>query len=406
MESWKLAWRNLWRNRRRTIITVSGVSANMAFLILLLCFNEGVFIGALNNVLRVTVGDAQIHAAQYRTEKSFYDVVPNAAGIVKKAEAMGYNGAPRSFGFGLAAAGKKSSGAAFWGVVPELEKKAFDLPQKIKEGKYLDSNTPMGAVLGTRLAKNLQVGVGDELVVLVQAADGSMGNELLKVVGIFRPVGEAIDRTAVMIRSEDFATIFSAENMVHEIAFTAQNDQPLTKTIADLETIKGETELVSWKDLLAAFAEMLVMSDKFMAVFAFIFALVAGLGVMNTMLMATHDRVKEFGVLKALGASSKRILGNITQEAIILSFISCVVGVSIGVAATLYLEKYGLDLRAYGGESVNFSGVSIDMVYYAKLVTKHVVLSVVMMLIICPLSALYPAFKAARLDPVTAMNHV
>jgi len=378
----------------------------MAFLILLLCFNEGVFIGALNNVLRVTVGDAQIHAAQYRTEKSFYDVVPNAAGIVKKAEAMGYNGAPRSFGFGLAAAGKKSSGAAFWGVVPELEKKAFDLPQKIKEGKYLDSNTPMGAVLGTRLAKNLQVGVGDELVVLVQAADGSMGNELLKVVGIFRPVGEAIDRTAVMIRSEDFATIFSAENMVHEIAFTAQNDQPLTKTIADLETIKGETELVSWKDLLAAFAEMLVMSDKFMAVFAFIFALVAGLGVMNTMLMATHDRVKEFGVLKALGASSKRILGNITQEAIILSFISCVVGVSIGVAATLYLEKYGLDLRAYGGESVNFSGVSIDMVYYAKLVTKHVVLSVVMMLIICPLSALYPAFKAARLDPVTAMNHV
>jgi len=151
---------------------------------------------------------------------------------------------------------------------------------------------------------------------------------------------------------------------------------------------------------------MLVMSDKFMAVFAFIFALVAGLGVMNTMLMATHDRVKEFGVLKALGASSKRILGNITQEAIILSFISCVVGVSIGVAATLYLEKYGLDLRAYGGESVNFSGVSIDMVYYAKLVTKHVVLSVVMMLIICPLSALYPAFKAARLDPVTAMNHV
>ena len=125
MESWKLAWRNLWRNRRRTIITVSGVSANMAFLILLLCFNEGVFIGALNNVLRVTVGDAQIHAAQYRTEKSFYDVVPNAAGIVKKAEAMGYNGAPRSFGFGLAAAGKKSSGAAFWGVVPELEKKAL-----------------------------------------------------------------------------------------------------------------------------------------------------------------------------------------------------------------------------------------------------------------------------------------
>ena len=124
------------------------------------------------------------------------------------------------------------------------------------------------------------------------------------------------------------------------------------------------------------------------------------------MLMATHDRVKEFGVLKALGASSGRILTGITQEAFILSAFSCIFGVLIGVAVTMYLEKYGLDLRAYAGDTINFSGVSLDSVYKAKLVFGHVRLSVSMMLLICPISALYPAFKAARLDPVVAMTHV
>lgn len=406
MESWKLAWRNLWRNRRRTMITIAGVTANIAVLIILMCFNEGIMENGLNNVLRVTIGDAQLHAPNYRKEKSFYDVVTNSKEIVKKAEALGYNAAPRSFGFGLAAAGKKSSGAAFWGVNPELERKSFDLPKKIEEGKYLDKDTEMGAVIGKKLAKKLKVGVGDEIVVLVQAADGSMGNELLKIVGIYKAVGEGIDRSAVMIRSQDFESLFAAEQMVHEIAFTTRKSQPLAKTIADLETIKGGNELLSWKQLLEAFAEMMTMGKKFMSAFAFIFALVAGLGVMNTMLMATHDRVKEFGVLKALGASSKRILTNITQEAIILSALSCVLGVIIGTAVTIYLEVYGLDLRAYAGDSINVSGVSLDSVYKAKLVFGHVQLAVVMMLVICPLSALYPAFKAARLDPVIAMNHV
>ncbi|MEE2901941.1 MAG: FtsX-like permease family protein [Myxococcota bacterium] len=406
MESWTLAWRNLWRNRRRTMITIAGVTANVAVLIVLLCFNEGVLENGLNNVLRVTIGDAQLHAPNYRREKSFYDTISKPNEIVKKATKLGYNAAPRSFGFGLAAAGKKSSGAAFWGVEPKLEKQAFDLPSKVEKGRYLDEKTEMGAVIGKKLAKKLKVDVGDEIVVLVQSADGSMGNELLKVVGIFKAVGENIDRSAVMIRSQDFASLFAAENMIHEIAFTTSKPQELTKTMADLETIKGSNELLSWKQLLEAFSEMMTMGKKFMGLFAFIFALVAGLGVMNTMLMATHDRVKEFGVLKALGASSGRILTGITQEAFILSAFSCIFGVLIGVAVTMYLEQYGLDLRAYAGDTINFSGVSLDSVYKAKLVFGHVRLSVFMMLIICPISALYPAFKAARLDPVVAMNHV
>jgi ABC-type lipoprotein release transport system permease subunit len=406
METWILAWRNLWRNRRRTMITLVAVAANTAVLIVLLSFNEGVMYNALNSITRVTVGDAQMHAPKYRSHRSFYNTIKNADSIVSQARKLGYKAAPRSFGFGLLAFGTKSAGAAFWGVDPAAEKATFDLPDKVTQGNYLNPSTAMGAVLGKRLAKTLQVEVGDEFVVLVQAADGSMGNDLLKVSGILKGVGDAIDRNAIFIRQEDFDALFVSSGMIHEIAFTTQNEQELKTVVDNIQSLAPKMEVQSWKEILSSFADMIDMSAQFAVFFGLIFALAAGLGVMNTMLMATHDRVREFGVLKALGASAKRILIGIACEAILLSAIASLAGAVIGALASIYLQEYGLDLSAYAADGIDFNGVVIDSVYRAKLYPRHLFIAISMMTIICPLASLYPAIKAARLDPVIAMHHV
>jgi len=161
----------------------------------------------------------------------------------------------------------------------------------------------------------------------------------------------------------------------------------------------------TWKGIVPGFADMVAMNDNISVIFGLIFALAAGLGVMNTMLMATYDRVREFGVLRALGASPMRILRGITAEALLLAVIACFIGAVLGSLGAFYLQEVGLDLSGIAGEGIQMSGTVMDTVMRAQFSVGNLVFAVVLMCAVCPLASLYPAIRAARLDPVIAMNH-
>lgn len=420
MNALKIAWRNIWRNGKRTGITVAAIALNTAILIASYALMQGMMVDMLDNATRLVAGDAQVHAEGYRLDRSMYKDIPYPKAVLEAARARDIQAAARSYGFGLVSSGPKSSGASFWGVDPEVEQKAFELAGEIFQGRYLDEQPSNQVVLGRKLARSLRAEVGSEIVAVVQAADGSLGNDLFTVSGILKTVGEEIDRGAAILHRADFERLFVSGGRVHEIALNAWGRME-PERVAEIagqahrqarEAHAGEADNVrpvvveTWRELMPQLANMVDIFDAAVFIFGMFFFLAAGLGVMNTMLMATYERVREFGVLKAIGATPWRIMRGVSLEAFVLGLVSTAIGVVVGAAAGLYFQAYGIDLRIFGTGNMTFSGIAFDPIWRAAISQKVIVLPVVTMWVMCVLASLYPAGKAARLDPARAMTHV
>jgi ABC-type lipoprotein release transport system permease subunit len=400
----RLAWRNLWRNGRRTAITLAMVATSTAVLLVMRALMQGLLQDAVRNATDLRVGEVQAHAPEWLADRSFYRALPDPDATLATARAAGVAAAPRSYGYGLAARGVKSAGALFWGVDPAAERDAFELARHVARGGFLGGPADGGVVLGRTLARSLDAGVGDEVVVVVQAADGSLGNELLTVRGVLEAVDEATDRSAALVHRADFDALFVGGGRVHEIAFNSRGRVPLEAVAALAAAAAPGQDVRTWRQLLPALSDMLAMMDAWLWIFGTIFFLAAGLGVMNTMLMATHERVHEFGLQKALGSSPWRIVRDVAAEALTLGVVGTAAGAAFGAAAAAWLRGHGIDTSALAG-GIQVAGVAFDPVWRAAPVgAADVVGPVVATWAVAVLAALYPASIAARLDPVVAMH--
>ncbi len=408
MKALRYAWRNIWRNPRRTWITVTAISLNVAVLIASYGLMDGMMKHMVSNVTNLVVGEVQIHAPKYLVDHSMYKNLEDPKTILQRLKSRGIRAVARSYGYGLVASGKKSAGALFWGVDPGAEKKSFDLADHVAYGHYLGSEPKKEMVVGRKLARSLNVGIGSEIVVVVQAADGSLGNDLFIVTGILKAAGDGIDRDAAIIHRKDFQELFVSGGRIHEIALNSRGALPLARLKEIAAKAAPHNDVKSWRQLMPALSDMVNFFDAGMWLFGMIFFLAAALGVMNTMLMSTFERIREFGILKALGTSPWRILGDVASEAFVLSLVSTIIGTVIGVALSFYFMKQGLDTSIFitGDAAVSVSGIAFDPVWRATLTLKTVLSPVLMMWFISLLASLYPAAIAARLDPVKAMTRV
>ena len=214
----KLAWRNIWRNKRRTWNTVVAVTLNTTVLILTASLLEGMVRQIVHNATQQVVGDAQVHARGYTAERSIYNAIEDPGAVLDAARRAGIGAAARSYGYGLLSLGSKSAGAMLWGVDPASEKRSFELATYLLTGRFLADRPGREIVLGRKLARSLHAEVGSEVVAVVQAADGSLGNELFVVQGILKAAGEAMDRSTAILHRKDFEELLVSEGRIHEIS--------------------------------------------------------------------------------------------------------------------------------------------------------------------------------------------
>ena len=403
MNSLQYGWRNLWRNTRRTGITLAAVCLSTAILMASYGLMDGLMQHAVSNATNLVVGEIQVHAQGYLADHSIYKALNKPDLILRAAKQKNVPATPRRYGYGLVAVGTKSAGARFWGVEPALERTTFDLAQHLQEGRFLSETTQRGVVLGQKLARSLQAQIGSEIVVVVQAADGSLGNDLYTVTGILKAAGDSIDRNAALIHAQDFVELFVSGDRIHEVALNSRGALPLEGLTALLSIAAPEEEIKSWRHLMPEVSDMVNLFDAFIWIFGLIFLLAAGMGVMNTMLMATYERIREFGILKALGATPWGIIRDVAAEALVLAALGTVLGTILGLAGSYYLQQVGLDLSIFAG-TYSVGGVAFDPIWRATISPKMVYIPVVLMLIIGLVASLYPAALAARLDPVKAIH--
>ena len=400
----KVSWRNLWRNSTRTNMTIAAVSLCVAILIIFQSLIVGLIGKAVYNTTNLVVGEVQIHATDYLDDRSIYKSLKNIENIRAIAKENNIGIVERSYGFGLISSGTKSSGTQFWGINPESELKYFDFANHIDEGNFLTKKSLNKVVLGKKLARSLAAEVGTELVVFVQGADGSLGNELFYVTGILENVADNIDRGAAIILKDDFDILFSTNKLIHEIAlnsrgkFEAEEIQKLMS--AKVTGVAVET----WKELMPTIAVMTEKMSVFMlTIFSLIFTIAASLGVMNTLIMSTYDRMKEFGIIRAIGATPWRIIRQVSLEAILLTIIASIIGTVVGLSIALYLQEYGIDIS--GGGNLAFGGIVFDPIWRASISIKTVFLPVVLMMLTSIVASIYPASIAARIKPVEAIHY-
>ena len=397
-----LAWRNVWRNRRRTAVTVAAMTFALLAMVLYSALVQGYIRGMERNILDLEMGEIQIAAQGYRKSPSLYRRIEQPDSIVEGLKKSGFSASSRVLGSGMIAAGDVSAGASFRGLDIALDAQVSDLHEHLAQGKWLESTRDHDVVLGGKLAKVLGVGVGDEVLALSQAADGSMANDLFYVRGVLKNIADSVDRSGVYMTQAAFREFFVLPVGAHQILVRVPDSVLLADAVEATRRVAPKDDVKTWKELAPTLSSMMdSMQGAMFAMFLIIYMAI-GIVMLNAMLMAVFERIREIGILKALGESPQRVLGMIFLESGIQVAISLVFGLGLSLPCLWYLSEIGIDLTRFGESSI--AGVAWDPIWKAQVEMTTFTGPVVTMVVIVALAVVYPAVKAARIRPVTAMR--
>ncbi len=406
----RIGWRNLWRHKRRTLITAAGMSVAMGMVLAVACLQDGMWDLMSDVLVRQTLGHAQVTHPEWPARQLMYDTVP--ASTVEAIEGLeGVVGtAPTMAAFGLAASDVTSTGARYIGVDPARHAAVTDLSTRIKEGRFIGDAPANEAVIGVGMAKELEIGVGDELVVLGQAADGSMANELYTVVGTYSTGQAAMDKAGAYLHLADMQRLLALEDQVHQILVVGldmEASDALVAAVTDVVPNGGTTLVRSWQEADPNTAKMMAMRNVGTLLMLFIIFSVAGLAVLNTMLMSVFERTAELGVLRAIGLSRGKMVLLILVESVLMVAVATVGGLVLGGFLDWLLIEYGLPYTIEGSEEgLTMMGITFPTVLKGTLRLDPFIWTISFVFFVAIAAAIWPALRAAFMRPVEAMREM
>lgn len=403
MRIWRTAWRSVWRNKRRSAATIAAMTLALVVLVLYSGLVEGYLRGMERNIVDVQIGDVQLHAEGFLESPSKYTLIEDPATVLAALDEAGFPASARVMAGGLAGTEQTSAGVSLIGLDVERDARTGRLDEAVGRGEWLDPTDPQGVVLGRGLARTLGVSPGDELVLISQAMDGAAADGLYHVRGVLQAVADGTDRSAVFMTDGAFRELFYLETGAHEIIVRRPEGADVATVAAQIRRMAPDLDVRSWRELMPTVAQML---DSTRQLVYFIFAIVylaVAIVILNAMLMAVFERIREFGVLKAIGSGPGRVLGLILGESVIQIGIATLLGLGISAPLMGYLTSQGINLGGLAGMSV--AGVAMEPIWYGVYSTSTVAGPVVMLIVMALLAALYPAFKAALIKPVEAMRY-
>ena len=407
----KMAWRNIWRNPRRTILTISAVAFASTLLVFMLSFQLGSYGTMINASVRIHTGHLQVQAKGYQDTKNVRLVVPDPVsigGILDEVpEVDDYTF--RANAFSLASSKDRTYGIMVIGIDPMKEARVSTLKKLVRQGDFLSEGDTNQALVGELLAKNLQVGLGDELTILGQGRDGSIAATVVRVKGVYKSGIDEFDRSSIHIPLKIFQDVYSMGGAVHEVV-------AIGLSLKDVSVMKKATQValrkldqkyplvaLDWDEIMPGLLQAIKMDLVSGIIFWFILIVVVAFSILNTFLMAIFERTREFGVLMAIGTAPRRLTKLLLIESTVITMIGIGIGIIAGCLLTWYFQVHGLDL---GGTSELMSQYGISGRMYPQLSLITALSGPGAVLIITFLTALYPAFKVRRLHPVEAMRAV
>lgn len=389
-----MAIRNIFRNRRRSLLTGFTMVGGFVLMAITFALVEGSYGELIDAFTGQHTGHAQISHPEWAESRSLYKTLRK---VDQKLAAIQADPAvravaPRIHGDSLVYFKKGTFGGQVVGIDPALERQATSYHQRISSGRALEAVDAYEAVLGQSIAKVLGVKAGDSIVLISQGADGSIANDIFAVVGIIGSAQESRDDYRIYLPLGSAAEFFSLQGRVHELAVMLHDLGDTRRFVAGQPQQPGQLSARPWQEVEIDFYRTMQIDKKGNRFTFFILMVIIGVGVLNTILMTTLERTREFGVLKAMGTLPRHIFALIVLESLALALLATAVGAIIAFFAISYLSVDGINFE----EPLKVAGMVIEE-HRARLVPVAFVVPGLTVLITTAIASLYPAARAARL---------
>ena len=400
----RLAWRNLWRHARRTWLTIGAMVFSNTLLVFMISFQFSMYGLMIDNTLQVFTGHMQVQAPGYKDDQKMRQVVPDVQPLAERLrrELDSETIAARGWAFGLASSEDRSYGIGIYGVEPEYEGKVSNIPGLIEDGQYLDRSDAMEIVIGGMLARNLRVGVGDELTVLGSGLDGSFAAAVVTIVGVFDSGVKEIDRNIAEMPLAAFQDVFFMNGAGHQVVILAPTLDEAPRVQQQVAaTLPDDLVMHDWVALQPGLKQA-IQADMSSAFFMYgILVILVAFSVLNTQLMSVLERTHEFGVVMALGMRPGRLGRLVMLETTLMGLIGFLLGAAAGALLTYWFSVNGL---SYPGMEEMVANFNLPGRVYPQVSLLKTVFGPAVVFLFTLLAAVYPAWRLRRLHPVEAMR--
>ncbi len=403
-----MALRNLWRNPRRTLLTVAAIAFAGTVLVFMLSFQFGVYDTMINSSVKIHAGHVQVMAKGYKDTMTMRRTISRPGKLgdlldgMEEVEAYTY----RAEGFSMVSSKERTYGVLVSGIDPAREARVSTIKSLIRTGAYFSGSNDYGALVGSLLAENLKVKPGEELTILGQARDGSIAATVVKVQGIFTSGIDAFDRNTVQIPLKTFQETYRMQGGVHRVVAVCDSldevagvKQTIAEVIAGIENTYP-LEVYDWMEIMPGLLQSIQMDLVSGLILYAVLIIVVAFSILNTFLMAIFERTREFGVLMAIGTGPGRLTKILLIESMAMTCIGIFLGMGLGSIITLYFQAHGID---FTGASEIMSQMGISGTMYPRLSALSLMTGPLAVLFITALAALYPALKVRKLRPVEAI---
>lgn len=404
----RLAWRNVWRNRRRTIITIAALTVAATAIVWFSSLVDGMLEDLVKAQIQNGMGHVSVQPVGFEknplVDKYLHDPAP-LVGIVKN-ELLVKTWAPRIEARGLASSPENSLGATIYGIDPTREKGVSSFHQAIAEGSYFISADESGVIIGSKMAEVLNVDLGDLVAVLVQNLKGEVAAEAYPLVGIMHTGFPNLDNNLVLMPLAQAQKQVSYGDSYTKIIIMAHQSEDMARLKASLAEKINEpgVEVKTWEELYPMQQQLTQLYNASMVFFMLLFIILTSFGMINTILMSVLERINEFGMMAALGMRPGQIFRLIMYEAVVLAFFGTLCGLAVGGGLDYINSIYGINLSAVAGTLKTLGLLSTVITTIIK--PGAFILAALTVFITALVSALYPALKAARLRPLAAIRHI
>ena len=412
----RLAWRNVWKNKRRTVLTLLTITAGSSMVIFMRAFQDGGYEQMIEDALAPCAGHIQIHEKGFWENMSIDYAFRPAEPLLSrlKADKKITGTSERIHAAGLLSYRDTTSGALIQAVDPASEIRVTTLHKNIlKGGRYLAPEDRNHIIMGHTLAKNLGVKTGGSVSLISQGFDGSIAAENLTVVGLFRTGNPEYDRYLAVMPLEPAKETFTMMGYVSSIAIRLEKTSDMEETRDGIKNFlgikpesaeKSELEVMGWDELLPEVMQHITMDIASSWLIYVILFLIVAFGILNTIQMSVFERTREFGIMKAIGTRPGQILGMIVLESIYISLIGAAVGIAVGSALGVYFQINPLDFSEYSGEMELFSIAST--ILPTRITLKNILSTSAIVIVLSVLFTIPPARRAARLKPLDAIRQL
>jgi len=401
----KFAWRNIWRNKRRTIITILAV----VFAMLLTIVMRGVQLGSYAYFIRTIAGAysgyLQIQRKGYKDDPSLrksFVYSENIKNILNSnPHIIAY--APRLYADVLISSGENSYGGIIYGVEPGSEVNISGFNEKVREGRFLSSDSSGEIVLGYKLFQNLKIKLGDEVVILGQGMDGALWDMKFKVVGVVRLGYTEFDNVVIFMGLKDAQGFLSMDNRVSVITVLLSDIERIPEVRKDLQSKLNRDDLVvlSWEEVMPSLKQSIDFDNASGILFLALLIIIVAFGILNTMSMSVAERFYEFGISLAVGFKNKELVLIVFFEVVFISLIGILTGGCLGALVNYYLIKNPIVLTGY--ESV-YEIFGFEPKIVSTLKPRIFINTGLTILLISLISSFIPLYRVYKLEPLKGIR--